>query len=264
MPEKTCLVSIDVEEDFTESGQKNFLGVESLDDILGVFDRFGIKATLFVTGEVLENYASLARRWSEIHEIACHGYYHTRLSELPSAEREKQLADFSRLYHKIFGARPQGFRAREYIIDNEQIRLLAKFGFAYDSSVISGYPFLLKYDGYRGKAPAELYQPGYDNYRKSGEANIIEIPTIPLALGVPLHGTWLRMFGAGFYKTLLILKKPELITLMMHSWDCVKYRGKYSRNSGKNFPGLLERLLAALSQHYVFSNYSGFLNERHG
>jgi len=256
LKKKICLVSIDVEEDFTADGQKRFLGVENLDEILKVFDRFGIRATLFITGEVLENYANLVRKWSEKHEIGCHGYYHIPLSELPIPKRERQIVDFCHLYRETLGKKPQGFRAVENTIDDEQIRLLEKFGFVYDSSVIPRYPYFLEYIGYQGRAPVEPYQPSYDNCRKSGGAKIIEIPLTPLILGIPLQGTWLRMFGARFYETLLMLKKPRVVALSMHSWDCIEYKGKYAKNSGENFLKLLERLLKALDRHYVFSSCS--------
>ncbi len=59
LPKKTCLVSIDVEEE--PYGEKTFLGVENLGSVLEIFGRFDIKATLFVTGEVLETYPHLVK-----------------------------------------------------------------------------------------------------------------------------------------------------------------------------------------------------------
>jgi len=50
---KVCFLSIDIEPDFGKSG---FSGVERLDEILEIFQRVDVKATLFVTGEVLQKY----------------------------------------------------------------------------------------------------------------------------------------------------------------------------------------------------------------
>jgi len=103
---KICTVSVDVEPDVDD--QKTFRGVENLDKILEVFNKFELKATLFVTGEVLDNYPGLIERWSIKHEIACHGYYHVPLYKLSIPEREKQLEDFCSLYKRILGEKPAG------------------------------------------------------------------------------------------------------------------------------------------------------------
>ncbi|MBM3157971.1 MAG: hypothetical protein FJ004_11910 [Chloroflexi bacterium] len=95
---KICTVSIDIEEDLADLAHdpiktRTFQGVEQIHKILGVFKKFELRATLFLTGEVLEKYSSLAEIWSEEHEIGCHGYYHVPLFKLSLAEREKQLGN---------------------------------------------------------------------------------------------------------------------------------------------------------------------------
>jgi len=245
------MVSVDVEQDV--GGQKTFCGVESLDRILKIFDEFELKATLFTTGEVLENYPALVERWSRKHEIACHGYYHVPLFQLSVSEREKQLEDFGRLYKKILGEKPKGFRAVKHTIDITQLRLLERFGFVYDSSVVPRYVPFRKYLGYKGKAPTEPYHPSYDNCRKRGDMKILEIPTTPLIFGIYLYGTWLRVLGPRFYRVLLTLKKPRFVSLALHPWDAIEYKGSFSRNSGERFLEYLEKLLNDLRAHrYIF------------
>jgi len=240
---KTCMVSIDVEEDLN---QRTFNGVENLDKILKLFDKFNIRATLFVTGEVLEKYPDSIVKWSKKHEIACHGYYHIPLYELSIPEREKQLKDFCELYEIILGQRPQGFRAVKHAVDNTQLKLLEEIGFIYDSSVVPRYVPIRKYVGFKGRAPTEPFYPSYINYRENGDMKILEIPTTPLISGIPLYGTWIRVFGSRFYRILLALKKPKFISLAMHSWDVVKYEGSFSRNSGGKFLQILEKILIDL------------------
>jgi len=239
---------VDVEEDV--GYEKTFRGVENLDTILTVFDEFGLKATLFTTGEVLESYPNLIERWSRKHEIACHGYYHVSLHELSISEREKQLGDFCNLYQKILGRKPKGFRTRENIIDDAQLRLLERLGFAYDSSVVPRYVPLRRYIGFKGKAPVEPYHPSHQNCREKGDMKILEIPLSPLIFGIPLIGTWIRVFSPGSYRALLTLKKPEFISLAMHSWDTVEYQGSFSRNTGGRFAGYLESMLKMLTECY--------------
>jgi len=248
---RICMVSVDVEEDLN---QKTFCGVENLDKVIDIFDKFRINATLFTTGLVLEKYPDLIVKWSKKHEIGCHGYYHVPLSELSIYERKKQLEDFCELYESILGAKPKGFRAVQHTIDNLQLELLEKFGFEYDSSVVPRYVPIKKYVGYRGRAPAEPYYPDYSDYKKKGDMKILEFPVTPLIFGIPLYGTWIRVFGLGFYKFLLVLKKPEFINLAMHPWDALKYEGKFSKNSGENFLEYLDNILEMLNKDYKFKS----------
>jgi peptidoglycan/xylan/chitin deacetylase (PgdA/CDA1 family) len=244
---RTCLISVDVEEDIGE--RKTFYGVESLHKILKIFDELELKATLFVTGEVLAHYPELVQSWAQKHEIACHGYYHVPLYELSIPERNKQLEDFCSLYEKIHHAKAKGFRAVRHTIDSTQLKLLEKFGFAYDSSVIPQYIPFRRYVGYKGRAPSEPYNPSYDNYRQKGNMRIWEIPNTPLLFGISLYGTWLRVLGPRFYRALLAVKKPQFISVAMHSWDAIQYKGSFSKNSGDRFLEYLEELINILKVH---------------
>ena len=254
---RPCMVSVDVEEDLADLAQdspaeKSFRGVENLDRILGVFDEFGIKASLFTTGEVIHRYPRLVEKWSTKHEIACHGYYHVPLHELSDVERESQLEDCCKTHMAVLGGTPKGFRAVMHTIDSAQLGLLEKFGFTYDSSVVPSYIPFRKYVGYKGKAPALPYHPSQDNYRERGSLSILEIPNAPLVLGFPLTGTWIRVLGPGLYRGLLAVKKPAFVSLAMHPWDAVEYQGSFSRGSGEPFIRHLETILRMLVKDYRF------------
>ena len=246
-----CMVSIDVEEDLN---QKTFHGVANLDKILEIFNKFGISATLFATGEVLERCPDLIEKWSKKHEIACHGYYHIPLSELSFSERKKQLENFCRLYENILEEKPKGFRAVQHIIDNRQLKLLEEFGFEYDSSVVPRYIPIRKYVGYKGKAPTEPYYPSYEDYKKKGDMKILEIPVTPFIFGISLYGTWIRVFGPNFYKFLLFLKKLKFINVAMHPWDAIEHEGALSKNSGEKFLEYLDDIFEGLSKNYKFKS----------
>lgn len=250
---KTCMVSIDVEEDLNETA-KTFQGVEKLDSILSQFQKFNISATLFTTGEVLERYTDLILEWSKVHEIACHGYYHVPLYELSIPEREKQLDDFCQLYGKILGQQPKGFRAVQHTIDNAQIELLEKFGFVYDSSVVPRCVPFRNQTTCNGRAPTEPYHPCPNNCREKGDSKILEIPNSPLIFGIPLYGVWIRVLGPQCYKLLLMTKKPEFISLAVHPWDAVAYEGPFPRNSGDVFIKYLDDVLSVLSKSYQFTS----------
>ncbi len=253
---KTCFVSIDVEKD-NFGKQDTYLGVENLDNILNIFKKYGIRATLFVAGEVLERYHNLATKWAQEHEIGCHNYQHIDLDKIDLAERERQIKRFIRVYQAIFQKTPQGFRAPRNIIDNKQFEILERYGFAYDSSVIPRHLFLHKYEGYKGRAPIGPYFPSNKNYRKKDGMKILEIPNSPLLGGIPFAATWIRRLGVGFFKILLSVKKPDFLSLSMHSWDGIKFKGKSSKNSGEKFLRQLDEILKFLKEiGYEFKNGS--------
>jgi len=243
---KICFLSIDVEKR-EENG--SFEGTEKLDNILNIFRKHRANATLFVTGEVLEKYPYLVKKWEEDYEISCHNYYHVPLDRLGLIEREKQVVDFIGLYKNNFNGPPRGFRAPRNIVDNEQFSILEKYGFLYDASVFPRYPWWKKrYAGFRGKSPVKPYFPDMENYKKPGRRKIFEIPESGLAFSVPFVGTWIRGLGVLIYKMLLFFKKPEFICFNMHSWDGVKFKGKSSKNSGEKYLKQLDKILGHLKK----------------
>lgn len=245
---KTCFLSIDVEK--RENQEENpFEGVEKLDNILNVFKKHNANATFFVTGEVLEKYPDLVKKWAKDYEISCHNYYHQTLDLLNLEARERQIKDFVDLYQNALKMRPKGFRAPRNVIDNEQLIVLERYGFLYDSSVLPRYPWRPnRYIGYKGRAPILPYYPRKDNYRKKGDMKILEIPESPAPFSIPLVGTWLRKLGKGFYKFIFFFRKPKFISFSMHSWDGVEFGGKSSRNSGKKYLRQLDEMLGYLKK----------------
>lgn len=261
---RTCFVSIDVEHDPAPSHQggrygagnfgdkSTYKGVENLDNILNILRKHRVSATLFVSGQVLERYPDLVKKWAKDYEICCHNYSHQSLDEIESLEREKQLKKFIKVYETILGKFPKGFRAPKNIIDNEQFLILERYGFLYDSSVLPRYPWPVRqYEGYKGRAPLSPYYPDKDKYRKKGNMRILEIPETPISFGIPvinipLVATWLRKWGIWVFKRIFWLKKPKFVSFSMHSWDGVEFRG--GKNSGEKFLRQLDEMLKFLKE----------------
>lgn len=248
---RTCFLSIDIEK---KEENDSFEGVEQLDNMLDVFKKHKANATLFVTGEVLERYSGLVKKWAKDYEIGCHNYKHIDLDKINLIKREKQIKDFTKLYKNILNKAPKGFRGPGNIIDNEQFPILEAFGFLYDSTVSPRHPWRLhRYRGYKGRAPIFPYYPSKDNYRKKGPSTglgvkILEIPASPGFMNVPLVGTWVRKLGLDFFKKLFWFKKPKFINFNMHSWDGVKFFGKSSKNSGERYLRQLDEMLGFLKK----------------
>ena len=101
MSNKVCFVSIDIEHDNKEE-TKEFKGVENLGEILSVFKKYNIQATLFVTGEVLEKHQDRFKELVNSYEIASHSFTHRFWDTLNQKERQKELENFINLYQKTY------------------------------------------------------------------------------------------------------------------------------------------------------------------
>lgn len=210
---KTCFVSVDIEGDFGKN--ESFEGVENLDKILVIFKKYDIPLTLFVTGNVLEKFSQRFKELSKNYEIACHGFTHRFWDTLDQKKRKEELEKFLALYQKIFNKNPIGFRAPSHIIDENGLKLLEDKCFLYDSSVVPHYPFFKKYRGYKGKARTQSY---WQNEK------LLEIPVSGLILGIPLAGTWISKLPFFIYRILFLIKKPQFLTLSLHSWDSLNFK----------------------------------------
>jgi peptidoglycan/xylan/chitin deacetylase (PgdA/CDA1 family) len=266
---KICFLSIDVEKHENQKNQP-FDGVDSLDNVLNIFKKYNAPATLFVTGEVLEYSPDLVKKWAKDFEIGCHNYFHNQLNKIDLTERERQIKNFVNLYKNVFGILPKGFRAPRNIINNKQFPILLRYGFVYDSSVFPRYPWSIgAYSGYLGKAPITPYWPNEKNHKKKclpimlGTSNkLLEIPESPAPFSIPFVGTWLRKLGVKFFKFIFKFRKPNFISLSMHSWDSTKFEGKSSKNSGKEFLKQLDEMMKFLQEiGYEFKSGEQIYND---
>ncbi len=221
MAGKVCFVSVDVED-----------GIENLGEILSIFKKYDIPATLFVTGEVLQKYPEKFRELAAFYEIACHSFTHRFWNTLNKVEKQKELTDFINLYQRIFQKKPLGFRAPSHIIDEEGLKILEEKGFFYDSSIVPRYPLFKKYRGYKGRKPLSYYYPV--------GGKMLEIPVRGQLFGIPLAGTWISKLPFWFYKVLFFIHCPEFLNLSIHSW-----------NELRNFEKIIKLLK---SKNYQFLN----------
>jgi peptidoglycan/xylan/chitin deacetylase (PgdA/CDA1 family) len=117
-----------------------------LDRIFNLLEHFSIPATFFVPGWVAENYARKVKEiQSKSFEIAAHGYLHEKVSEL-SADNERQVLEKSiNGVKQATGAVPIGYRAPWFDFSRNSLKLLAEFGFEYDSSLMNqDLPYFIK------------------------------------------------------------------------------------------------------------------------
>lgn len=178
-------MSVDVEDYFQVSAFENNINSKDWDKlpcrveantnrILELFSEHETKATFFMLGWVAERYPGLVRRIVESgHELASHGYTHTRVTQQTPDVFRDDIASTKALLEDIAGCEVVGYRAASYSIVKETLwahDLLQQAGYHYSSSI---YP--IHHDLYGiPDAPRFSYQ--------AGDKGILEIPITTVSL----------------------------------------------------------------------------------
>jgi len=129
----TISLSFDVEPDL-HSGEFRSIS-EGLPLIANILRKNNVKATFFTTCDCIEEYPEIFKQIQrEGHEIALHGYRHSRFDDLSTQEREESIKKSLEVFRKYLNEVPRGFRAPQHSINKETLELLRKYNIKYDSS----------------------------------------------------------------------------------------------------------------------------------
>jgi polysaccharide deacetylase family protein (PEP-CTERM system associated) len=195
-------LSVDVEDWFQVGAFENTIAREDWDGlklrvgdnvarILDLFDAAGVKATFFTLGWVAERNKPAMRAIVERgHELASHGYDHTRVFTFTREEFAADIAKARAILEDVGGAPVTGYRAPSFSIDARNLwahEVLAQHGYDYSSSVA---PVVHDHYGWR-EAPRFAFSP-------VAGSDLIEIP-VTTAL---LRGRRLAAGGGGFFRVL--------------------------------------------------------------
>lgn len=111
--------------------------------ILALLDQYDLKATFFVPGHTADTYPQICREIVDRgHEVSHHGYVHEDPTELPCEEEEAILIKGLQALERI-GVKPIGYRSPGFDFSPNTVKLLEKYGFLYDSSLMGNdyYPY---------------------------------------------------------------------------------------------------------------------------
>jgi len=129
---------------------------------LDFLERAGLRATFFVIAEDLDDPAKaplireIVRRG---HDVASHALTHAPLRDLDAAGKRREIFESRALIARELGAEPTGFRAPNFSIDGESLRLLGEAGYAWDSSVVAGSRLRLPADCRLLEIPMPAHRP---------------------------------------------------------------------------------------------------------
>ena len=94
-----------------------------------------VRATFFVLGWLAERLPNLVREiYSRGHEVASHGYGHNISTLSPMENLRTDLSKSKNLIEDIIGDSVYGYRAPNFSIDKEILKMIQDCGYLYDSS----------------------------------------------------------------------------------------------------------------------------------
>jgi polysaccharide deacetylase family protein (PEP-CTERM system associated) len=158
--------------------------------VLDLFSEHRVHATFFVLGWVAERCPDLIHRMvRDGHELASHGYDHTRATELDRAAFREDVVRTKGILEDAAGVEVRGYRAPSYSIGSRNLwalDVLHEAGHAYSSSI---YP--IRHDLYgMPEAPRFAFRPRADS--------ILELPVTTVELG----GRNFPAGGGGYFRLL--------------------------------------------------------------
>jgi len=115
--------------------------------ILNLLDKYDIKATFFTPGHTADTFPEICKEVVKRgHEVAYHGYAHEAVSGL-SAEEEERIMKMGIEALSRIGVKPHGYRSPSWDYSPNTLKLIEKYGFKYDSSLMANdlYPYHPRY-----------------------------------------------------------------------------------------------------------------------
>lgn len=195
-------LSVDVEDWFQVGAFENTISREDWDSldlrvgdnvarILDLFDEAGVKATFFTLGWVAErNRAAMRTIVERGHELASHGYDHTRVFTFTREQFTDDISKARTILEDAGGVAIKGYRAPSFSIDARTPwahEVLAEHGYAYSSSVA---PVVHDHYGWR-EAPRFAFNPVKGS-------DLVEIPVTTAIF----RSKRLAAGGGGFFRVL--------------------------------------------------------------
>ena len=183
---------------YDEIGKK--VSEEAMPRLLNLYDKYGVKATLFFVAEYAKKYPEMVKRaLTAGHEVACHGLTHKQECAFDVMSFEQQLEHLKKakaILEDIAGVPVVSFRAPALRVNQYTAKALKEAGFMIDSSVAPQRMDLFMSLGSKNKmqwlgAPRMAYEAAKENLARKGDSGIYEIPVS--SFGLPYIGTLMRI-----------------------------------------------------------------------
>ncbi len=204
--------------------------------ILEALRRYNSTSTFFVVGEVASKNPQIVKSIRDAgHEIAFHGYSHSRLPQLTRESFKQELEDGIKVLGKATNQKIIGFRAPMFSLNLKTawaISELAHHDFLYDSSIV---PASALFYGNSNAMTVPYFMDEMNPYIESVSSDAIKefpllIRYLPKMRLPAAGGIWLRLFGEKFVLKAIrnYNKEGKKCVLYFHPWELVRFDYKAS------------------------------------
>ena len=178
----------------------NKVDEEGLPRLLDLYDKYGVKSTFFVLGQLAELKPNIVKQIiAHGQEVGSHGMQHDYRRAYDVMTLDEQLAELRQskdLLEQIGGQEVVSFRAPALRVNSDTPVALREAGFKFDSSVAPQRMDAFMSLGSSNKkqwlhAPRAVYETAEDSLTREGKSGIIEVPIS--SYGVPYIGTVMRI-----------------------------------------------------------------------
>ncbi len=216
----------------------------SIPRFLKIFEKYGVKATFFVTASGLteKDFGILEKVVKDGHEIANHSYSHNyKFSLMTKDEIEEDIKKNHQIIKNRLGVECKGFRSPGYNSSNSVVKALQDLQYDYDSSLFPSFLYNAskwliikkkKMSGLHSSSTINSFRDSFSSTKPAfiesyitdslDKGNLIEFPitTVFPFIGLPLIGTALTSFPQLLVKTMLYLSSfKDFVNIEFHAID---------------------------------------------
>lgn len=243
---KIACLTMDIESDYGELlDVRHYEGLKYLPKLVDYFASKMLPLTCFVQGSLLETHGEYLNPLASIDtEFHLHSYSHPRPDKRDFAYEIKAGKE---AYIKYFGCQPEGYRAPLGVIEFNDLNLLIKEDFKFDSSIF----------------PA--FRPGSFNnssspilpYRIGTNQGIIEFPFSVFSryLRMPLSLSFLKLLGRPYRYLISHFSLPDFIVFNFHLHDIYQLQASKLLNAN-NYNILYKSIYNKI---YIQNKVDGYL-----
>lgn len=173
---------------------------ETLPRLLDLYDKYNVRSTFFVLGQLAEIRPNIVRMIADRHqEVASHGFthdYRQAFDVLSLEEQIRELRESKDRLEQICGQQVVSFRAPALRVNGDTPLALHEAGYRFDSSIAPQRMDAFMSLGGKNKkqwlkAPRAVYETDVNNLARQGTSGITEVPVS--SFGVPYIGTVMRI-----------------------------------------------------------------------
>jgi len=221
--QRRACITLDLENNWEFDGPElGYATFEYLEEYIDLLDSLDLPLSVFVVGQTLEERPDAIERLREGLDVEFHlPSYSPDLSGTADLEREVRKGKSA--FESFFGRQPEGYRSTQGRIEQSDLQLLEKEGFAFDSSV---------FPTYRPGVYNNLDSP-IEPYRAGG---LYEIPVgVVPRLRIPLSQAYVKAIERPFLSMLQRVQLQDVVVYNTHLQDFYNTRAHEALDHPKKF-----------------------------